>query len=299
MKIFITGAGGFIGSCITDYLSSKGYDTCAYVRSLSGDLSPDDIPDDIDIIVNSAGLLGTPGVKMSELMLSNAVLPEMLADHCSKTGIHLIHISTPGVGGLSANASEDSEYDPWGDYELSKMRGEISLRKHKDLTAEQLTILRPDFVYGPGDLHKLALFRQVSRGWMPIIGRNGARLRPTYAADVCRAVESALPGGMLNGGLYNIAGPETVTVREFTCEMASALKRSLRIIPLPRILFKMALRLRRLCPEALSESRFRLFGEDHYVSIEKAKKAGFHPQWSVSKGVSETVLWYLNRGVLP
>lgn len=299
MRIFIAGAGGFIGSCIAEYLSIRDYETVNYNRSKHGNLSLNGIPEDIDVIVNSAGQLGTPGVNSNELTLSNAALPKMLADYCSREDIHLIHISTPGVTGLSANGSEDSEYNPWGEYESSKMKGEIYLRKHEYLSADRLTVLRPDFVYGPGDLHKLALFKQVSKGWMPLIGRNGAKIRPTFAGDVCRAVESSLPGGILNGGLFNIAGPEIVTVRELCSEIASALGRSLRIIPLPKMFFRMVLKLGKLCPDALSESRFQLFGKDHYVSTEKAEKADFYTEWNLKKGISETVSWYLNNGVLP
>ena len=298
MKIFITGAGGFIGSCIAEYLSIRGYETVNYNRSKDGNLSPDGIPEDIDVIVNSAGRLGTPGVDIDELILSNATLPKMLADYCSRKDIHLIHISTPGVAGLSANGSEDSEYNPWGEYESSKMKGEISLRKHEDLPADRLTVLRPDFVYGPGDLHKLALFKQVSKGWMPLVGRNGAKIRPTFAGDVCRAVESSLPGGILNGGLFNIAGPEIVTVRELSREIASALGQSLRIVPMPKMFFRMVLKLGKLCPDALSESRFQLFGKDHYVSTEKAEKADFYAEFNLKIGISETVSWYQNNGVL-
>ncbi len=299
MRIFITGAGGFIGSCIAEYLSRRGYETAIYKRSKDGNLSPDGIPENVDVIVNSAGRLGTPDVDSTELMLSNATLPKMLADHCSKKDIHLIHISTPGVTGLSANASEDSEYNPWGEYESSKMVGEINLREHEDLPADRLTVLRPDFVYGIGDLHKLALFKQVSKGWMPLIGRNGAKIRPTFAGDVCRAVESALPGGILNGGLFNIAGPDIVTVRELSSEIASALGQSLRIIHLPKVFFRIALNSGKLCPDALSESRFQLFGKDHYVSTEKAEKADFYPEWDIKRGIGETVSWYLKNGILP
>jgi len=298
MKIFITGAGGFMGSRISEYLSRRGHETFDYIRSRDGNLSPDKIPENIDVIVNSAGRLGVRGVHTDELTLSNASLPGVLADHCSRLNVHLIHISTPGVTGLLINASEDSEYNPPGDYESSKLAGETALRKHEYLRADLLTVLRPDFVYGPGDLHKLALFKQISKGWIPLIGKNGARIRPTFAEDVCRAVECSLPGGILCGGLFNIAGPETVTIRELSGVIASALGRTLRFIPLPRIFFRMALNLGALCPEALSESRFRLFGEDHFVSTLKAEKAGFHAEWDIKNGISETVSWYLNNGVL-
>jgi nucleoside-diphosphate-sugar epimerase len=299
MIIYVTGAGGFIGSCISEYLSEKGHEIIEHKRSIDGDLDPSQIPEKVQLVVNSAGRLGLPSVSRTELAESNTILPEMLADFCSESGIHLIQISTPGVTGLSIDANEDRKYAPWGDYEISKMNGELKLLEHSSLPLHLLTILRPDFVYGPGDMHKLALFRQVSSGWMPIIGRNGSRLRPTFCMDVCRAVESALPGGVLNGGIYNIGGPDIVTVRELSGIISSSLGNRLRTISLPRLLFRLALHLGPLCPEKLSESRFRLFGEDHFVSIDKAADAGFRSEWSIVDGIDQTVRWYQSNGILP
>jgi len=298
MKIFIIGAGGFIGSCIAKYLSGKGHETREFVRSKDGNLSSEGIPENTDVIVNAAGRLGTPDVTNEDLILSNSELPGILGDCCSRRGIHLIHISTPGVTGLLPDASETLEYDPWGSYELSKMKGEMNLLEHDSLPSHLLTILRPDFVYGPGDLHKLALFRQVSKGWMPVIGRSGARIRPTFCGDVCRAVEASIPGGTLNGGLYNIGGPDVITVREFCNTIASALGSNFRAVPLPRAFFKLALLLGPLCPDALSASRLKLFGEDHYVSIKKAENSGFFPEYGIAEGIEKTVSWYRTTGIL-
>ena len=298
MKVMITGAGGFIGSAISGYLKNSGHDVFNHVRSIKGDIIYDSLLEDVDVIVNAAGKLGLPGVDYAALIHSNTILPSLLADFCARHGIYLVHLSTPGVTGLYANVSEDSPLKPWGDYERSKKDGEDILRKHPQLAPEKLTILRPDFVYGPGDLHKYELFRQVDKGWIPLIGRNGARLRPTFSEDVCRAVESSLPGGILSGGLYNIGGPEIVTFREFTREISKALSKDLRCISIPRLAFKLALLLGPLRPKALSRSRFRLFGEDHFVSIKKAESDGFNPLWNVSDGIARTVSWYQSMKLL-
>ena len=298
MKIFITGAGGFIGSAISDYLKNAGHDVSDHIRSVNGNITISSIPEEVEVIVNAAGKLGISGVDPVELKQSNTILPSILADFCANHRTHLIHLSTPGVTGLNANVSEDSPSKPWGVYEKTKKDGEDILRKHSHLPPEMLTILRPDFVYGPGDLHKLELFRQVDKGWIPLIGRNGARLRPTFSEDVCRAVESSLPGEIMNGGLYNIGGPETVTFREFTREISDALGKDLRCISVPRLAFRLGLLLGPLRPKALSRSRFRLFGEDHYVSIDKAASVGFNPSWSVSDGIARTVSWYQTMKLL-
>lgn len=298
MKIFVTGAGGFIGSRLTHHLSGLGHEVSGHVRSISGDLTMDSIPPDTEVVVNSAGRLGKTDVESAELAAANEALPAILGDFCSIAPSDLIHISTPGVTGLLPEASENLEYRPWGKYEISKMRGELALLEKGSQLRDRLTILRPDFVYGPGDLHKLPLFRQAASGWFPLIGRNGARIRPTYCEDVCRAVEAALPGGILRGGLYNIGGPKILTLRELVEIIAGKVGRKVRLLPLPRNIFRLALLLGPLCPSSLSRSRLRLFGEDHYVSTEKAEKAGFKPIWPPEKGLRETVAWYVRERLI-
>jgi nucleoside-diphosphate-sugar epimerase len=299
MKVFVTGAGGFIGGAIHRHLSGLGHEVLGHVSARDGKLRPDSVPAGMDLIVNSAGKLGNPSLNDGELTAANTLLPEMLATVCEAAEIHLVHISTPGVVGLSANSREESPLAPWGAYERSKAAGESLLRKRLGLPGGLLTILRPDFVYGPGDRHKLDLFRQVSRGIMPLIGWNGAVIRPTFVDDVCMAVSDALPGGCLHGDLFHVGGPETVNMRELTCIIAECLNRRVIPLPFPRWVYRAALRTGPLCPAAISESRRRMFGEDHFVCTEKASKAGFESSWGLRAGVSAAVSWYRSEGLLP
>ncbi|MCK5117646.1 MAG: NAD(P)-dependent oxidoreductase [Candidatus Aegiribacteria sp.] len=299
MKIFVIGAGGFIGSSILDHLLNSGHTVEGHIRSEAGNLTETSLPADVDVFVNAAGKLGVSGVDTAELTNSNSTLPVLLADFCDDHQIHLIHLSTPGVSGLHSDVKEDAPYDPWGEYEKTKADGEILLLKHPLNLKNMITILRPDFVYGPGDMHKLELFNQVQKGWFPVIGLHGASIRPTYCADVCRAVETSLPGGCLSGGLYNIGGPEVLKFRDFILKTALSMDIKLKILPIPRLFFHLALKLGPLCPGKLSESKYKLFGTDHYVSISRAMETGFYPECDIKKGISKTVSWYRENGILP
>lgn len=246
----------------------------------------------MDVIVNCAGKLGILGVDSDQLTKSNVILPLMLADVCKSRQIHLIHLSTPGIAGLHADIMEESPADPWGDYEISKHQGEEVLRKHDISKSGQLTILRPDFVYGPGDRHKLPFFKQVKKGYLPLIGLKGGRIRPTFVSDVCNAIVNSMPGRCLNAGLFNIGGPEVVSIKEFGALIAQIMERKLTTIPLPRFLYALALISGPFKPRSLSYSRLRLFSEDHYVSISKAAEAGFVSSVSLSDGIYKTLEWY-------
>jgi nucleoside-diphosphate-sugar epimerase len=293
MRVFVAGAGGFIGAGICGMLSAAGAVVLGHVRSRDGDLSPDSLPGGVDAVVNAAGRLGRPGAGPDEMEASNVRPAEVLGRFCASQSVPLVHISTPGVCGLRPGASEDCPPAPPGPYEESKARAERMLSG--SMPAALLTVLRPDFVYGPGDGHKLALFRQAERGWFPLVGSGGARIRPTFVDDCARAVMEALPGGILGPGTWNIAGPEVLPFREVVACAARSLGRRTLLIPVPRLLLRAALALGPLAPVSLSRGRLELFGTDHWVDTSKAENAGFVPRWRLAAGMEATVRWIRER----
>jgi nucleoside-diphosphate-sugar epimerase len=297
MKVFVVGAGGFIGSRICALLAACGHEVVRHVWEGSGDLTERAIPEGVEVLVNSAGRLGSPSVQMDDLRRANVEPARILAAASSRADIPLIHLSTPGVTGLVPSATEDLPPAPWGAYEETKAEAESMLSSA--VPARLLTILRPDFVYGPGDMHKLAFFRQVARGWFPLVGKGSAKIRPTYVDDVARAVLAALPGGPLACGLFNIGGPEPVTVRQLAESSAEVLGTRLRILRIPEFVFRAALLLGPLGPTALSASRLALFGRDHYVDASRAAAAGFAPVTSLLDGLRSAIGWFRAEGLLP
>ncbi|NLP04517.1 NAD-dependent epimerase/dehydratase family protein [Candidatus Fermentibacteria bacterium] len=296
MRVFVAGAGGFIGGAVTALLERYGHEVTAHVRSRDGDVRAGSVPRGTDLVVNSAGRLGGAGVDESALDEGNTAPARVLAGEASRLGIPIVHLGTPGVTGLAAGASEDLPPAPWGPYERSKARAEEVLRSI--VPEGMLTILRPDFVYGPGDFHKAALFRQAAKGWFPMVGMGGARIRPTFVLDVARACIEAMPGGRLEGGVFNIGGPEVVTVSELVAAVGRALGRRVLRVPVPRAAFRAAIAIG-LFGRVLSESRYMLFGRDHFVSIEKASSAGFTSCTGLASGLASTVTWLRSEGLVP
>lgn len=296
MRIFLAGAGGFIGGAVREALEQAGHGVFAHVRSGSGDLDASSIPDGFDVAINAAGRLGAPGIPGTELEASNTKLPVIIGEACASRDLPLVHLSTPGVAGLAGGSREDSPLAPWGPYEASKAAAESLLSEI--MPAGRLTILRPDFVYGPGDRHKLGLFRQVRKGWFPLVGSGRAMMRPTFVRDAVRAVLESLPGGVLGPGTWNIGGPEVVSAKELASSTAEALGSEVLLIRVPRFVYELALALGPLAPGQVSRSRFELFGRDHWVDVSKASEAGFISRTGLAAGLRETVGWYRSEGLI-
>jgi nucleoside-diphosphate-sugar epimerase len=296
MRVFVAGAGGFIGGAAAREIEARGHSVVRHEHSRDGGIDATSVPPGIEVVVNCAGRLGGSRVSIESLRWSNTALALSLGMACRDRAIPLVHISTPGVTGLVAEAREDMPLAPWGDYERTKAEAETGLARLLD--GGLLTILRPDFVYGPEDMHKLTLFSQASRGWFPLVGGGRARLRPTYVSDAASAIAEALPGGLLAGGVYNIGGPAIVSVEDLVREAGMALGRRIVLLRIPRPVMAAALLLGPLRPASLSRGRIALFGKDHFVSTSKSSEAGFNPSVSLRDGIRETVSWYRAMGLV-
>ncbi|MBN1434099.1 NAD-dependent epimerase/dehydratase family protein [Candidatus Fermentibacterales bacterium] len=297
MRVFVVGAGGFIGSKICCLLSEAGHDLKRHDWEAMGDLDPGHLGLPFDVLVNAAGRLGGHGATMEELRASNVGVPEIVADAWgSGRDFHVIHLSTPGVTGLVPGAGESLPPAPWGEYERTKAEAEELLRAR--VAGARLTILRPDFVYGPGDRHKLPLWQRAAKGWFPLVGSGKALLRPTYVDDVCRAVLAALPGGSLRADVYNIGGPDVVSMRHLVREIAGSMGTRVRMLPIPAPALRLAARLGPLAPGALSRSRVEMFGKSHYVLTGKAWQAGFRASTGLREGIAATTSWYAAQGLI-
>lgn len=294
MKVFVTGSEGFIGRALVTHLERAGHTVLQHRGRAQG---PVKVPGEAEAVVNAAGRLGGKGVTQGEMIEANALLPESVGKMCLDMGIPLVHLSTPGVCGLVADGGEELPGSPPGEYEQSKAEGETRLLA-LDMPAVSLTMLRPDFVFGAGDRHKLDLFRQAARGWFPVVGSDGPRTRPTHSRDVCRAVLASLPGGLLSGGIFNIGGPEVLSMGAIARAAGKALGKRVLVLPAPRWLLRAALSMGPLRPSALSESRLRLFGTDRFVSIQKARTAGFTPCFTFAEACDEAVAWYKGKRLL-
>ncbi len=87
----------------------------------------------------------------------------------------------------------------------------------KATTAEfqDATILRPSVVFGPEDdffnrFGALARFLPV----IPLFAGGKTRLQPVYVGDVARAAAAALAGEAKPGTVYELGGPDVMTLRE-------------------------------------------------------------------------------------
>lgn len=102
-------------------------------------------------------------------------------------------------------------------------------------------ILRPSWAYGPEDraLNKFAFFARLS----PVIPKPGTavqRIKPVYVGDIALAVQRAFERDAAWDRVFEIGGPEVMTMDDVIRTMCEVMGKRRAILPIPATLAKLA-----------------------------------------------------------
>lgn len=95
-------------------------------------------------------------------------------------------------------------------------------------------ILRPTLIYGPGDDKNVATMARTVRlsPVVPVLGGGGFKVQPVHVDDVVsvliQSFEKPLPES-----IYNVCGPEQISLREMLVLIAGAMRRRRLFVPIP------------------------------------------------------------------
>ena len=326
MKAAVIGGAGFIGRRLCEVLISRGCSVTVLDRNPIGPeltrkgVTPilSDLLEEnavrlacsgADVVFNLAGALGRWRTPVEEMELANTMAAGFLIACTAMTGTaKVVHTSTIGVTGPlpdGVDASEDYPPDPVTDYQRTKLAGEqAALEAHKE-TGVPLVVIRPGFVYGPGDMHKLSFFKAVAKRRVILVNEGKSRLHPTFVDDLVEGLILASEKAPGRGEVYNIAGPKPVTTRELAETIADALGVRRPRLSLPEGLLLRAAGIAEAIARVtgreppLTRSRVKLLSESYACSTEKARRElGFEPKVDLPEGVERTVKWYRKQGLI-
>ncbi len=279
--VTVFGGSGFIGRHVVRALAKRDYRIRVAVRrpELAGHLQPlgkvgqihavqanvryhasiAAAMRDSHVAINLVGILAEGGAQSF-----NAVQGEgagAIAKAANAIGARLVHVSAIG-------ADEKSQ----ARYGRSKAAGEKAVLA----AVPAATILRPSVVFGPEDQfsNRFAALARVSP-FLPLIGGGMTKLQPVYVGDVATVVADAVDGKTTPGAVYELGGPEILTMREVMKIILRVIERQRMLISLP---FGMA-GLQALAlqfapgPLKLTPDQVALLRSDNVVS-DAAKSAG-------------------------
>lgn len=324
MKILVTGATGFIGSHLVDALVEKGYQVRCLVRetrnvmrlkNISAELIYGDINeleslekalDGIDVVYHLAGVLGQIGIPDKVYWQVHVQGTKNILEASQKHNIKkFIYCSTAGVTGPAAHLPQDESlpYNPSNIYEVTKAEAEKSVLQYHRENGLPVIVIRPEFVYGPGDMHTLGIFKTVRKRMFILIDGGKAFLHPTYIDDLTHGFLLCLDSRQANGEVYLIAGERYITLNEFATLIAKALN-----VPRPTIYIPKSLAFAlgavtqftgtvfRFNPP-LTVPRVKTLCRSAGCSTFKAKEQlGYCPVVKLEEAIMRTANWYKENG---
>ena len=241
MRIVLVGASGFFGGYLLRALTADKHHcvvlTRAAVRRSTLGMLPgvelvqadvyhkDTLAEQFagaDAVVSMAGILNESGRDGRGFHRVHVELVEGIVQACKQAGVsRVLHLSALHAGTGSSH------------YLKSKGEAETLLRSADDL---DVSIFQPSVIFGHGDQF-FNRFAGMLR-FMPLmpLACPKARLQPVFAEDVATVMAASLEDPMTWGQSYELAGPQSFTLKELVEWTAKSMGQRSRIIGLPGLL---------------------------------------------------------------
>lgn len=318
VKIYMTGATGFIGKTIVRKLRDEKHDIIAL-------LLPDEAHDFPDVtivrgditraetlqgtmrhceaIIHLAGAVGY-GLKMRASKKINREGTYNVAQEAVRSGIRrFIHFSSVSVYGRVPGAAITEEFplkkigDPYGD---TKIDAECVLKRFVQDGFLDLTIVRPTVIYGPGDDKFLPkLIENVRSGRARIIGTGDNSVDLIHVSDVADCVSFLLREKKTIGKIYNVTNTDNPTWKELLEIIATEMG-----LPVPGkhipygLAFLVAGSMELMSFFSKKQPRLtryavRVVGRQYHYRTDRLQKDGFTPVIDLREGIRGCVREYL------
>ncbi|MEU0247475.1 dTDP-glucose 4,6-dehydratase [Streptomyces sp. NPDC006235] len=308
MRLLVTGAAGFIGSCYVRTMLDGGYpgyedarvtvlDRLTYAGRrdnipahprldfVHGDIADAALVRELlpghDAVVHFAAEshVDRSVTDGADFMTTNVTGTQTLLQACVTTGVaRFLHVSTDEVYGSidTGTWTEDSPLLPNSPYAASKAASDLVVRAYWKTHGLDASITRCSNNYGPRQypekLIPLFVTRLLRGRPVPLYGDGLNRREWLHVEDHCQAVHLVLTGGRA-GRVYNIGGGTERTNAELTERLVKLLDAD------PGLIRHVADRKAHDRRYALDDTRIR-------------SELGYRPRKDFDQGLAETVAWY-------
>jgi nucleoside-diphosphate-sugar epimerase len=266
VRVFVTGAGGFVMGAVTRRLRARGDEIVALVRDprrassladLGCELFSGDVADpagargairECDALIHGAAIyeIGVDAARRRAMEATNVVGTRRVLETARAAGVaRIVYVSTIAAFGNTKGRTVSEGFQPTepptSAYEDTKRRAhEIAVASSKEGTP--IVIVQPGQVYGPGDHSAVgANFLALARGRLFYRAFDDLGLNLVHVDDLADAIVRALDRGRI-GDSY-ILGGEIARLRDAYVAVAEATGRALPRIVIPTAALRIAGRL--------------------------------------------------------
>jgi NADH dehydrogenase len=238
--VTVFGGSGFVGRHVVRALARRGYRVRVAVRrpDLANFLQPLGIVGQIhavqanlrypasvaaavkgaDAVINLVGIMQEQGRQGFSSVQANGT--RAVAQACAAAGItRLVHVSALGADAESRSA-----------YARTKAEGEAAVFA----AVPGAVVLRPSVMFGPEDSF-FNRFASMARMLpvLPLVGDGATKFQPAFVGDVAEVVARAVDGTVQGARVYELGGPEVLSLRQIVEEICRVTGRKRLLAPLP------------------------------------------------------------------
>ncbi len=307
MKIAITGANGFVGNNLSDYLTQKGIKVLRVQRKKT--VNSIFIPqcdektnwtnalEDVETIIHCAAIVHQEKNKpFKSYYKVNVQGTESLINQAVKAGVkNIIFISTIKVNGENSSLlkpfKDDSEDNPSDYYAISKLFAEGILKSISKKDGINYVIIRPGLIYGPGvSANFYNLIKLIDSGIpLPFGGiRNKRSL--LFIDNLGEFIFQIIDKNSFNNQIFLLSDSKPISLKKLVNLIYFYLNKRNKNFYFPVKLLNLIFSL--LGKKNISS---RLFGSLVIDSSQAYKKLHLEQSFSSDYGIKKTVEWYLNQ----
>lgn len=264
MDVLVTGGTGFVGRNLCAELAERGHD----VTALSRRPYEKSLPDGVEVAVGNVeeydSIAGT--VAGADAVINLVALSPLFKPKGGKERHFEVHLEGTKNTVRAAEAGDVDRFvqmsslaaDPDASTAVLRAKGEAeTVVTESDL---DWTIFRPSVIFGDGG-EFVSFSKQLTTPYLTgLPGGGHNQFQPIWIQDVVELMAESLEGDRHVGQIYEIGGPETLSLAEVTELAYEADGKPVTIIPIPMPLARLGLRLADPLPVVP-------FGMDQYRSL--------------------------------
>ncbi|MGZ4033246.1 MAG: NAD-dependent epimerase/dehydratase family protein [Bacteroidia bacterium] len=258
--IIITGANGFIGECLVKHFHDFGWKIKALVHKIPvekidnveyslyniEEKISEELFSNVDYLAHCAYLRFEKDHRADELNIEGT---KELISLCKKNNVKMLFLSS-----FSAHPEAESHYG----------KTKLACEKLFDLSKD--IILKTGFVIGKKGLSGEIINRINNSGYFPLVGGGKQPIQTIYINDLCFVIEKTLLENRF--GLFNVAEPDAISMKEFYLEIANQLNKKIIFIPIPTLVLLSICKLGELLKIKLPVSSESVLGLKHLIKFD-------------------------------